>query len=122
MIQMTKVNLSEKFSRFDDLWNPKIVAELNGQHVKLAKIKGEFVWHTHDNEDEMFLVIKGSMTIELRDHRVTLNEGEFFIVPRGVEHRPIAVDEAHIMLFEPAGTLNTGTVEHAYTVRDPDRI
>lgn len=122
MIQMTKVNLSEKFSRFDDLWNPKIVGELNGQHVKLAKIKGEFVWHTHDNEDEMFLVIKGSMTIELRDQRVNLNEGEFFIVPRGVEHRPIAVDEAHIMLFEPAGTVNTGRVEHAYTVRDPDRI
>ncbi len=122
MIQMTKVNLSEKFSRFDDPWNPKIVAELNGQHVKLAKIKGEFVWHTHDNEDEMFLVIKGSMTIELRDQRVNLNEGEFFVVPRGVEHRPIAVDEAHIMLFEPAGTVNTGTVEHAYTVRDPDRI
>ncbi len=122
VIQMTKVNLSEKFSRFDDLWNPKIVGELNGQHVKLAKIKGEFVWHTHDDADEMFLVIKGSMTIELRDQRVTLNEGEFFVVPRGVEHRPIAVDEAHIMLFEPAGTVNTGTVEHAYTVRDPDRI
>lgn len=122
MIQMTKVNLSEKFSRFDDLWNPKIVAELNGQHVKLAKIKGEFVWHTHDDADEMFLVIKGSMTIELRDQRVTLNEGEFFIVPRGVEHRPVAVDEAHIMLVEPAGTVNTGTVEHAYTVGDPDRI
>lgn len=119
---MTKVNLSEKFSRFGDLWNPKIVAELNGQHVKLAKIKGEFVWHTHDDADEMFLVIKGSMTIELRDQRVTLNEGEFFVVPRGVEHRPIAVDDAHIMLFEPAGTVNTGTVEHAYTVRDPDRI
>lgn len=122
MIQMTKVNLSEKFSRLDELWNPKIVAELNGQHVKLAKIKGEFVWHTHDNEDEMFLVIKGSMTIELRDQRVTLDEGEFFIVLRGVEHRPIAVDEAHIMLFEPVGTVNTGTVEHAYTVRDPGRI
>ena len=122
VIQMTKVNLSEKFSRFDDLWNPKVVAELNGQHVKLAKIKGEFVWHTHDDADEMFLVIKGSMMIELRDQRVTLNEGEFFVVPRGVEHRPIAVEEAHIMLFEPAGTVNTGTGERAYTVRDPDRI
>lgn len=122
VIQMTKVNMSEKFSRFDDLWNPKIVAELNGQHVKLAKIKGEFVWHTHDNEDEMFLVIKGSMTIELRDQRVTLNEGEFFIVPRGVEHRPIAVEEAHIMLFEPAGTVNTGNVDDDRTVMHVESI
>ena len=122
VIEMNKINLAEKFSLFSETWTPKLVGELNGQHVKLAKIKGEFVWHTHDDADEMFLVIKGSMTIELRDQRVDLNEGEFFIVPRGVEHRPIAVDEAHIMLFEPAGTVNTGTVEHAYTVRDPDRI
>ncbi len=119
---MNKINLAEKFSLFDETWTPKLVGELNGQHVKLAKIKGEFVWHTHDEADEMFLVIKGSITIELRDQRVLLNEGEFFIVPRGVEHRPVAVEEAHIMLFEPAGTVNTGVVEHEYTERDPQRI
>jgi len=119
---MNKINLAEKFSLFDETWTPKLVGELNGQHVKLAKIKGEFVWHTHDNADEMFLVIKGSITIELRDQRVDLDAGEFFIVPRGVEHRPIAVDEAHIMLFEPAGTVNTGAVEYEFTVRDPERI
>ncbi len=119
---MNKINLAEKFSLFDETWTPKLVGELNGQHVKLAKIKGEFIWHTHEDADEMFLVIKGSITIELRDQRVDLDAGEFFIVPRGVEHRPIAVDEAHIMLFEPAGTVNTGAVEHAYTVRDAERI
>ncbi len=122
VIEMNKINLAEKFSLFSETWTPKLVGELNGQHVKLAKIKGEFVWHTHDEADEMFLVIKGTITIELRDQRVLLNEGEFFIVPRGVEHRPSAVDEAHIMLFEPAGTVNTGAVEHEYTVRDPEWI
>ncbi len=122
VIEMNKINLAKKLSLFDETWSPKIVGELNGQHVKLAKIKGEFVWHTHDNADEMFLVIKGSITIELRDQRVDLDAGEFFIVPRGVEHRPIAIDEAHIMLFEPAGTVNTGDVEHEYTVRDPEWI
>ena len=122
VIEMNKINLAEKFSLFDETWTPKLIGELNGQHVKLAKIKGEFVWHAHDDADEMFLVIKGSITIEMRDQRVNLNEGEFFIVPRGVEHRPSAVEEAHIMLFEPAGTVNTGAVEHAYTVRDPEWI
>lgn len=122
VIEMNKINLAEKFSLFDETWTPKLIGELNGQHVKLAKIKGEFVWHAHDDADEMFLVIKGSITIEMRDQRVNLNEGEFFIVPRGVEHRPSAVEEAHIMLFEPAGTVNTGAAEHAYTVRDPEWI
>ncbi len=122
VIEMNKINLVEKFSLFDETWTPKLVGELNGQHVKLAKIKGEFVWHTHDEADEMFLVIKGSITIQMRDQDVILNEGEFFIVPRGVEHRPSAVEEAHIMLFEPAGTVTTGAVEHAYTVRDPESI
>ncbi len=122
VIEMKKINLAEKFSLFGETWTPKLVGELNGQHVKLAKIKGEFVWHTHDEADEMFLVIKGSITIQMRDQDVILNAGEFFIVPRGVEHRPSAVDEAHIMLFEPAGTVNTGAVEHAYTVRDPEWI
>ena len=119
---MNKINFAEKFSLFNETWTPKLVGELNGQHVKLAKIKGEFVWHTHDNADEMFLVIKGCITIEMRDQQIDINEGEFFIVPRGVEHRPTAVDEAHIMLFEPAGTVNTGAVEHEHTVRDPEWI
>ena len=122
VVEMNKINLAEKFRLFSETWTPKIVGELNGQHVKLAKIKGDFVWHTHDEADEMFLVIKGSITIQMRDQDVTLNEGEFFIVPRGVEHRPSAVEEAHIMLFEPAGTVNTGAVGHEYTVRDPEWI
>ena len=117
-----RVNLAEKFSLFNETWTPKLVGELNGQHIKLAKIKGEFIWHTHDDADEMFLVIKGSITIQMRDQEVMLSEGEFFIVPRGVEHRPIAIEEARIMLFEPAGTVNTGAVEHQYTVHDLERI
>jgi len=108
--QMQKVNLSEKFGLFDETWSPRIVAELNGQHVKLAKVKGEFEWHHHKTEDELFLVVKGSFVIRLRDRDVELNEGEFFVVPRGVEHQPVAAEEAHILLFEPISTLNTGTV------------
>ena len=119
---MQVVNLNEKFSLFNETWTPKLVGELNGQHVKLAKIKGEFVWHKHNDADEMFMVIKGSITIKMRDQDVILNEGEFFIVPQGVEHKPVAENEAHIMLFEPAGTLNTGEVEHEYTVHKPERI
>lgn len=107
---MQKVNIKEKLSLFTDHWNPKIAGELNGQHIKLVKLKGEFVWHKHDNEDEMFLIIKGRMTMELRNKNIELNEGEFLIVPRGVEHRPVAKEEVHLMLFEPAGTLNTGDV------------
>lgn len=119
---MNKVNLSEKFSLFNETWSPKLVGELNGQHIKLAKIKGEFIWHKHDDADEMFLVIKGSITIKLRDKEVILNEGEIFIVPKGVEHKPIAEHEAHLMLFEPAGTVNTGDVESDRTVKHIESI
>ncbi|MEP7373019.1 MAG: cupin domain-containing protein [Chitinophagaceae bacterium] len=105
---MEKVNISQKLSLFTDHWSPKIVGELNGQHVKLVKFKGEFVWHKHDNEDELFYVVKGSFNMEYRDRIVTLNENEFLIVPKGVEHRPVAEQEVSIMLFEPATTLNTG--------------
>ena len=113
---MEKVNLREKFGLFDELWSPKIVGALNGQHVKLAKLKGPFVWHRHDDEDELFLVVKGRLTIQLRDGAVTLEAGEFCIVPRGVEHRPVADEEAHVLLFEPASTRNTGNVQNERTV------
>ena len=106
---MQKVNISEKFGLFEETWSPRIVAELNGQHVKLAKIEGEFDWHHHEQEDELFLVVKGSLIIKLRDGDVELNEGEFYVVPRGVEHKPVAESLAHILLFEPVSTLNTGT-------------
>lgn len=112
---MEKVSLREKLARFDDYWHPRIVAELNGQHVKLVKFKGEFVWHHHDDEDEMFLVVDGRMRMELEDQMLTLEAGEFFVVPRGVEHRPVADDEVHVLLFEPAGTVNTGTAGGALT-------
>ena len=105
---MEKVNIQQKLSLFTDHWSPKIVGELNGQHVKLVKFKGEFVWHKHDHEDELFYVVKGSFNMEYRDKTVTLNENEFLIVPKGVEHRPVAEQEVSIMLFEPATTLNTG--------------
>ena len=118
--KMEKVNLSEKLGLFSDLWSPKIVGELNGQHVKLAKLKGEFVWHHHENEDELFLVLRGSLTIHLSDRVVKLSEGEFFIVPKGVEHKPVAEDEAHVLLLEPVSTLNTGNVRNERTVDSPD--
>ena len=107
---MDKVNLAEKFTLFNEYWSPKIVGELNGQQVKLVKFQGEFVWHKHDEEDELFFVVKGSFVMELRDKNIQINEGEFFIVPRGVEHRPVAEKEVWVMLFEPASTLNTGNV------------
>ena len=112
---MEKVNLAEKLATFSERWQPRIVGELNGQHVKISKILGDFVWHHHETEDELFLVVKGSITIRLRDRDVKLNEGEFFIVPRGVEHCPVAKEEAHILLFEPAGTLNTGNLQNERT-------
>ena len=115
---MSKVNLAEKFSQFDTYWDPKIVGELNGQHVKLVKLKGEFLWHHHDDEDEMFLVVKGALLIKFRDEDVVLNEGEFTIIPRGVEHMPVAEKEVHVLLFEPKGTLNTGNEETDKTVRE----
>lgn len=117
-----KVNLAEKFSRFSEQWSPKIVGELNGSHVKIAKIQGEFVWHAHEDEDEMFLVAKGRMTIKLRDGDVDLEEGEFFVVPRGVEHCPVAEEECHIVMLEPIGTLNTGNAESERTVENPEWI
>lgn len=119
---MEKVNLSEKFGLISKFWSPRIVGELNGQHVKLVKFKGDFVWHRHDLEDEMFLVIEGSLVIELRDETVELSEGEFFIVPRGVDHKPVAEDEVHALLFEPAATLNTGNVHNERTIEKPDRL
>lgn len=112
---MEKVNLIQKFSLFTDHWNPRIVGELNGQHVKLVKLKGEFVWHKHDHEDELFFVIKGSFKMEFREKSIVVNENEFLIVPKGVEHRPVAVEEVSIMLFEPATTLNTGDAKSELT-------
>jgi len=117
-----KVNLQQKLSLFSEHWSPKIVGELNGQHVKLVKVQGEFTWHHHDNEDELFLVINGALTIKLQDRDILLNEGEFVIIPRGVEHKPVAEQEAHILLLEPASTLNTGNVENELTVKDVGRI
>ncbi|HJQ39467.1 MAG TPA: cupin domain-containing protein [Thermoanaerobaculia bacterium] len=112
---MEKVNLAEKFASFSEQFQPRIIGELNGQHVKIAKVQGEFVWHHHENEDELFLVVKGSLTMQLRDGDVHLGEGEMFIVPRGVEHCPLAHEEAHILMFEPAGTLNTGNLQNERT-------
>lgn len=119
---MEKVNLAEKFSRFSDHWNPRIAGELNGQQVKLVKFQGEFVWHTHDHEDELFLVVKGGFVMELRDRNIELHEGEFLIIPRGVEHRPVAKEEVQVLLFEPASTLNTGDVKTELTKTDLESI
>ena len=119
---MEKVNIRQKLSRFHDYWSPRIVGELNGQQVKLVKFQGEFVWHHHENEDELFLVVRGRFRMDFRDRQVWLEEGELLIVPRGVEHRPVASEEVHVLLFEPASTLNTGSVTDELTVREPDRI
>ena len=119
---MNKVNLSEKFATFTEHWSPKIAGELNGQQVKLVKFKGPFTWHHHEQEDEMFLVVKGSFIMEFRDKNVTINEGEFIIVPRGVEHRPNAPEEVDVLLFEPASTLNTGNVENEFTKKELEKI
>jgi mannose-6-phosphate isomerase-like protein (cupin superfamily) len=117
-----KVKIAEKLSLFDERWSPKVVGELNGQHIKLVKLLGEFVWHHHDEEDEMFLVIDGRFRMEFRDREVWIEEGEFIVVPCGVEHRPVAEEEASVMLFEPASTLNTGNVRDGMTVTELDRI
>lgn len=119
---MDKVNLRSKFALFNEHWSPKIVGELNGQQVKLAKFQGPFIWHHHDHEDELFLVVKGRFRMEFRDRHVWLEEGEFLIVPRGVEHRPVAEEEAHVLLFEPASTLNTGNVQNERTLAKLERI
>jgi len=115
---MEKVNLAEKLALFNDYYNPRIVGELNNQHVKLVKLKGEFIWHRHDVEDELFLVIKGTLTMEFRDRTVEIHEGEFIIVPHGIEHKPSAAKEVHILLFEPATTLNTGDADCEMTKKD----
>ena len=112
---MNKVNVEEKLSLFQDYFNPRIAGELNGQQVKLVKFKGEFVWHHHEAEDELFYVVKGEFTMEFRDKNVLVKENEFLIVPRGVEHRPVAAEEVAIMLFEPATTINTGNAPGALT-------
>lgn len=119
---MRKVDLSAALASITDHWNPRIVGELNGQHVKLAKLQGEFVWHHHEDEDELFLVLDGELTLEFRDRTVTLEKGQFLVVPRGVEHRPVAEREAHVLFFEPASTLNTGNVRNARTVEHPERL
>ncbi|VTR91714.1 mannose-6-phosphate isomerase : Mannose-6-phosphate isomerase OS=Tolypothrix bouteillei VB521301 GN=DA73_000000117360 PE=4 SV=1: Cupin_2 [Gemmata massiliana] len=119
---MEKVNLAEKLALISDHWNPRVVGDLNGQHVKLVKFRGEFVWHKHDHEDELFLVVRGRFTMEFRDRTVPVSEGEFLVVPRGVEHRPVAEEEVSVLLFEPATTLNTGNVRNERTVEHPDRI
>ena len=119
---MEKVNLAEKLGLFTEYWNPKIVGQLNGQHVKLVKFKGPFTWHHHDQEDELFLVVKGSFVMELRDKNIELREGEFLIVPRGVEHRPHAAEEVEVLLFEPAGTLNTGNTENEFTQKELQQL
>jgi mannose-6-phosphate isomerase-like protein (cupin superfamily) len=122
MAAMDKVNLAAKLALFDTRWDPKIVGELNGQQVKLAKLEGAFDWHHHETEDELFLVLAGRLEMQLRDRTVTLEPGELLIVPAGTEHRPVAPAETHILLFEPASTLNTGTVETERTVRKLERI
>jgi quercetin dioxygenase-like cupin family protein len=112
---ITKVNLADAIARIDEPWRPKIAGELNGQHVKLAKMRGEFPWHAHDDADEMFLVLDGAFRLELRDATLNVARGEMIIVPRGVEHRPVADSEAHVLIFEPAGTINTGSDQNEFT-------
>jgi mannose-6-phosphate isomerase-like protein (cupin superfamily) len=119
---MQKVNLREKFDSFTEHWSPKIAGELNGQQVKLVKFQGPFVWHHHDNEDELFLVVKGRFRMEFRTSHIWLEEGEFLIVPRGVDHRPVAEEEAQVLLFEPASTLNTGNVRNERTKEQLEKI
>lgn len=122
MQSITKVNLAEKFNLFQDQWSPKIVGEVNDAHVKLARLQGEFAWHRHEAEDELFLVIKGQLTIKLRDGEVRLGEGEFVVIPHGVEHLPVAEEEVWVMLLEPKSTLNTGNVRSDRTVAELERL
>ena len=119
---MNVVDLKEKFSLFNEYWSPKIAGELNGQYVKLAKLKGEFVWHHHEDEDELFMVVKGKLTIKLKDQDIELQEGQFFIIPRGVEHLPVAKEECHVILFEPKTVLNTGNTKNQKTVQKLETI
>jgi mannose-6-phosphate isomerase-like protein (cupin superfamily) len=117
-----RINIAQKLSLFKDLWTPKIIDEFNGQQLKLAKVKGEFVWHDHKNEDELFLVIKGCLSIEFKDKTVEINAGELFLVPKGVKHRPFALEETHILLIEPSTTRNTGEINHDLSVEKPEWI
>jgi len=119
---MEKVNLAHKFSLFEDHWSPKIAGEINDSYLKLVKFKGDFVWHHHEAEDELFLVVKGRFLVKLRDRDICLEEGEFVIVPRGVEHKPVAEEEVLVLLLEPKSTLNTGNVQNERTVADLERI
>ena len=119
---MEKVNINQKLGLFTDYWNPRIIGELNGQQVKLVKVQGEFVWHHHDHEDELFYVIKGKLTMEFRNKKEVLGPGEMIVVPRGVEHRPVAEEEVHLLLFEPATTLNTGNITNERTRENLNRI
>ncbi|HEX8141110.1 MAG TPA: cupin domain-containing protein [Pyrinomonadaceae bacterium] len=119
---MKKVNIKQSLDSFTDMWSPKIVGEVNDSYVKLVKFIGEFVWHHHDEEDEMFLVVKGRMLMKLRDEEITVDEGEFIIIPRGVEHMPVADEETHVLLFEPRSTLNTGNVHNERTVATLERL
>jgi mannose-6-phosphate isomerase-like protein (cupin superfamily) len=119
---MDKINLAEKFNLFTERWSPKIIAELNGQYIKLVKLQGEFVWHHHETEDELFLVVRGRLVIKFPDGEVTLEPGEFVVVPAGVEHLPVAEAETEVLLLEPKSTVNTGNVNDARTVTDLDRI
>lgn len=121
-MQTTKVNIADKLALFSDYWNPRVVGDLNGQHVKLVKFRGEFVWHKHDHEDELFYVVKGEFDMEFRDKTITLKENEFLVVPRGVEHRPVAREEVSVMLFEPASTLNTGDTRGVLTKDTLERL
>jgi mannose-6-phosphate isomerase-like protein (cupin superfamily) len=121
-VDLEPVRIAEKLEEIEEHWDPHIVGELNGQHVKLAKLQGEFIWHSHQNEDELFLVLKGVLRLEFREGAVRLSPGEFYIVPRGVEHRPVAEEEVHLLMFEPASTVNTGDVKNERTVEDPKRI
>jgi mannose-6-phosphate isomerase-like protein (cupin superfamily) len=120
--RVDKINLKQKFAAISDYWKPRVAGELNGQMVKLVKFRGPFVWHRHDAEDELFLVIRGHMRMEYRDGTLELNEGEFLIVPKGVEHRPVADEEAHVLLFEPASTLNTGNVRNELTLEMLEKV
>jgi mannose-6-phosphate isomerase-like protein (cupin superfamily) len=119
---MHKVNLAQKLRQFSERWSPRIVGELNGQQIKVAKLEGEFVWHHHADEDELFLVLRGHLVIHLRDRVIELDPGDFFVVPRGVEHKPVTQDEVHVLLLEPASTLNTGNVRNEFTVDSPERV
>lgn len=121
-MEIKKVNIRKKFQRFSDYWSPKVVGELNGQHVKIAKFKGEFVMHHHEHEDEFFHVIGGELYIELKDKTLHLSQGDFVIIPKGIEHKPYAPEEAYVMLFEPASTLNTGNMNNYQTISDLDRM